>query len=88
MGRNVFDVREQMRQQNLKESAAAPEQGPVAVQPAGLELKPRKRKKQTYTVYLDRDLMGRVQRLAERKDVAASAVIEACVKIALEQLEN
>lgn len=64
------------------EATAAP---PLAV---AIELEPRRRRKKTFTVYLDKDLMERVQRLAKQKDVAASAVIEACVKIALEQLES
>lgn len=53
-----------------------------------LSLYARRRTRQTYTVYLDKELMGRVQRLAKQKDVAASAVIEACVKMSLNQLEG
>lgn len=84
---NSFEVRENARQQHLKERS---EPAPAAETPAAavLELGARKRRKQTYTVYLDKELMGRVQRLAKQKDVAASAVIEVCIKMALEQLEG
>lgn len=84
---NSFEIRENARQQHLKER---PEPAPAVGTsvPAGLELEARKRRKQTYTVYLDKDLMGRVQRLAKQRGVAASAVIEACVKLALEQMEG
>lgn len=87
MGDNPFKLQERTREQHLKErlepvAAAAPPRA------GKLELEARKRRKQTYTVYLDKELMGRVQRLAKQKDVAASTVIEACVKLSLEQLEG
>lgn len=90
MRENPFKIQARVREQNLKER---PESQPAetAALPAPGEiigLEPRRRRKQTFTVYLDKELMGRVQRLAKQKDVAASAVIEACVKMALEQLEN
>lgn len=88
---NSFEVRENARQQHLKERPAAPaaaEAATVPAKPAGLVLEPKKRRKQTYTVYLDKELMGRVQRAAQQKDVATSTVIEVCISIALDQLEG
>lgn len=87
---NSFEVRENARQQHLKErpAPAAAESASVPPTPTALALKPKKRRKQTYTVYLDRELMGRVQRVAQQKDVAASAVIEVCISIAIDQLEG
>lgn len=84
-----FEVKQQQRQQHLKERpeppAAEAPAGPA--RSVGLELESRKRRKQTYTVYLDKALMGRVQRMAKEKGVAVSVVIEACIKMALAQLE-
>lgn len=90
MGTNSFEVRQNYRQQTLKErpEPSAEETRSIPVRRGGLEIEAKKRRKQTYTVYLDRELMGRVQRLAKQKDVAASAVIEACVKLALDQMEG
>lgn len=88
---NSFELRDNVRQQHLKERTERSAPATTEVSSAlagGVELTARKRRKQTYTVYLDKDLMGRVQRLAKQKNVAASAVIEACVKIALKQLEE
>lgn len=85
---NSFDLRDNVRQQHLKEHPATAETASAPARPGVLELEAKKRRKQTYTVYLDKDLMGRVQRLAKQKDVAASAVIEACVKMSLDQLEG
>lgn len=82
-----FEVKAEQREQNLKELPELP----VSSAPSRsgkLELEARKRRRQTYTVYLDKELMSRVQRLAKQKDVAASTVIEACVKMGLEQLEG
>lgn len=84
-----FEIGREQREQHLKErpdAVTAPKSASASV--GLLELEARKRKKQTYTVYLDKELMSRVQRLARQKDVAASAVIEACIKMALEQLEG
>lgn len=87
MGDNPFKIQERMREQHLKERPE-PAASAAPVGPAKLELEARKRRKQTYTVYLDKELMGLVQSLAKQKDVAASTVIEACIKISLEQLEG
>lgn len=84
-----FEIGREQREQHLKErpdAVTAPKSASASASP--LELETRKRKKQTYTVYLDKELMSRVQRLAKQKDVAASAVIEACVKMSLERLEG
>lgn len=88
---NSFELRDNARQQHLKERPEPPVSeigGRSQATPEVPKLESRKRRKQTYTVYLDRDLMDRVQRLARKKDVAASAVIEACVKMSLEKLEG
>lgn len=86
---NSFELRENARQQHMKErpEPMPPETPGVPAGRAALKLETRKRRKQTYTVYLDKELMGRVQRLAKQKDVATSVVIETCVKMSLEQLE-
>lgn len=84
-----FDTRREFRQQQLKEPVEQPSSAPAAGEKGDvLELAAKKRTKQTYTVYLDRELMARVQRLAKQRGVAASAVIEACIKNTLEQLEG
>lgn len=85
---NPFKIQERMREQHLKERPASSEAASTPDHHGVLELKARKRRKQTYTVYLDKELMARVQRLARQKDVAASAVIEACIQMSLEQLEG
>lgn len=88
---NSFELRENARQQHMKERPeppAAESGGNSPSSPEVPKLEARKRRKQTYTVYLDKDLMDRVQRLARQRGVAASAVIETCVKMALEQLEQ
>lgn len=88
---NAFEVRSEMRQQKLKEqseTAPAVLSEPEGVKSDSLGLSARKRTRQSYTVYLDRNLMDRVRQMAKQRDVAPSAVLEACVKLALEQLEG
>lgn len=89
---NPFNLQTRMRTQNLKElqdlMLQEEEIVPAQVTAFTVDLKPRIRKKKTYTVYLDIELMERVQRLAKQKGVAYSVVVEACVKMALEQLES
>lgn len=89
MSKNPFEVQQNLRQQQLKERpqpelTVSAERG--ADDPLGLSA--RKRTRQTYTVYLERDLMTHVQRVAKQRGVSASAVIEVCVKKTLEQLEG
>ena len=84
-----FEVSREQREQHLKERQPAPPERPTQLENADpLDLAARKRTRQTYTVYLDRELMGRAQRVAKQRGVSASAVVEACMKKALEQLEG
>lgn len=87
MGANAFEVRDQMRQQNLKERPEPPADGtPVRPDNTGLPA-PKPRRKQC-SLYLDVEMMDRVKRVARQRGVTIGAVIEACVKMSLEQLER
>lgn len=91
MGTNSFQARENMRQQNLKVPASASQPADVARGPGrsdsvGLPA-PRPKRKQC-SLYLDQDMMERVKRVARQRGVAIGAVIEACVKMSLNQLEG
>lgn len=81
---NPFEIRREMRQQNLKEQAAET----PAEQDDVLSLTAKKRSRQSYTVYLERDLMARVKQVAMQRGVPVSAVVEACLKNTLDSLER
>lgn len=83
-----FEISREQREQHMKERPEHAATETPSASAGALELAARKRRKQTYTVYLDKELMGRVQRLAKQKDVAASVVIETCIKMSLEKLEQ
>lgn len=87
MGTNAFEVRDQMRQQHLKERTEPPAAGAPA-QPGGVGLPEPKPKRRQCSLYLDVEMMERVKRAARKRGVTIGAVIEACVKMSLDQLEN
>lgn len=84
---NSFEVRENARQQNLKERPAA-EAASAPDRPGGVGLPEPKPKRKQCSLYLDMDMMDQVKRVARKRGVTIGAVIEACVKISLEQLER
>lgn len=51
-------------------------------------LPPPKPKRKPCTLYLEEEMMDRVRRLAKQRGVPIGAVIEACVKLSLEQMEE
>ena len=83
---NSFEVRENARQQHLKERPAAEAAGAPA-RPGGVGLPEPKPKRGQCSLYLDVEMMERVKRVARKRGVTIGAVIEACVKMALDQLE-
>lgn len=83
-----FLMRENAIKHQRAEAPAPPPQAQAEeVTGPALKLAAKKRTKQTYTVYLDKSLMGRVKRVAERNGVPSSAVIEACLNATLPQME-
>lgn len=54
----------------------------------GLSLPAPKPKRKQCSLYLDAEMMEQVKRVARRRGVAIGAVIEACVRLALEQMEG
>lgn len=88
MADNPFKVQSQLREQHLKkplepavETVAPGHSGSVGLPP------PKPRRKQC-GLYLDVQMMDKVKQVAQRRGVSIGAVIEACVKIALERLEE
>lgn len=82
-----FEISREQREQHLKERPAPPPEPADQDQGAGLLPAPKPKRKQC-SLYLDVDMMARVKRVAKQRDVTIGAVIEACVKMALEQLEQ
>lgn len=89
MKSNSFQARENMRQQNLKMPIEPPAAAPPveAGQGKGYALPAPKPKRKQCSLYLDVEMMETVKRVARQRGVTIGAVIEACVKIALDQLE-
>lgn len=87
MGDNPFKLQERMREQHLKER---PEPQEVTGQdrPGSVGLPAPKPRRKQCSLYLDMEMMERVKRIARKRGVTIGAVIEACVKIALDQLEG
>lgn len=68
---------------------APPQEPDRAVQRSGgLTLPAPKPKRKQCSLYLSEDMMERVRRIARQQGVTIGAVIEACVKTALEQMEE
>lgn len=89
MGKNAFEVREQMRQQNLKrEPEPALEVSADHNRPGPVGLPAPKPKRKQCSLYLDLEMMERVKRVARARGVPIGAVIEACVKMSLDQMEG
>lgn len=83
MSGNSFDLRENMRQQNLRERP----QDPAPDRPGGVGLPEPKPKRKQCSLYLDVKMVDQVKQVARKRGVTIGAVIEACVKMSLEQLE-
>lgn len=83
MGDNPFKLQERMREQNHPELPAAG----APARPGGVGLPEPKPKRGQCSLYLDVEMMERVKRVARKRSVTIGAVIEACVKMALDQLE-
>lgn len=71
----------------LKQKPRASEQT-RNVQHSGLTLPAPKPKRKQCSLYLSEDMMERVRRIARQQGVTIGAVIEACVKTALEHMEE
>lgn len=79
----------QQNKLNLKERPAAePGRRSSAPAPGGVDLPAPKPKRKPFSLYLDTEMMDRVKQVARHRGVTIGAVIEACVKMALEQLEG
>lgn len=79
---NPFEASRNARQQNLEPAQESERKtGEVGL------LAPKPTRKQ-YSVYMDVELMEQIRRVARRRGVTIGAVIEACVKLALEELEG
>lgn len=55
---------------------------------SGLPLPAPKPKRKQCSLYLDTDMMDRVRRIAKKQGITIGAVIESCVKIALEKIDK
>lgn len=86
MGDNPFKLQERMREQNHPERPEPLAAGAPA-RPGGVGLPEPKPKRGQCSLYLDVEMMERVKRVARKRGVTIGAVIEACVKMALDQLE-
>lgn len=86
MSGNSFELRQNYRQQHLKEQPE-PSAASAPARPGGVGLPVPKPKRKQCSLYLDMEMMDRVKRVARQRGVTIGAVIEACVKLALEQLE-
>lgn len=79
----------QQNKLNLKERPAAePGRRISAPVPGGVDLPAPKPKRKACSLYLDTEMMDCVKHVARQRGVPIGAVIEACVKMALEQLEG
>lgn len=56
--------------------------------PAGPKLPEPKPVRKQYSIYVSTDMMERVKRVAQQRKVTIGAVVEACISIALDQLEE
>lgn len=90
MGKNAFELRDQMRQQNYRERPEPPAAEVVGtlVRPDSVGLPAPKPRRKQCSLYLDVEMMDRVKRVARQRGVTIGAVIESCVKMSLEQLEG
>lgn len=87
MSGNSFELRQNYRQQHLKEHLEPTAVSvPAETGPVGLPA-PKPKRKQC-SLYLDTELMDQVKRVAHRRNVTIGAVIETCVKMSLEKLEQ
>lgn len=92
---NSFEVRENARQQHLKER---PEPRPDLQQelssvpakkePIVAQLPTARKKGKAYNLYIDREVMERVTALSTSRGVSVSSVVSALLRIALEQMEG
>lgn len=89
MGDNPFKLQERMREQHMEERPVAePERRISAPVPGNVDLPAPKPKRKACSLYLDTEMMDRVKHVARQRGVPIGAVIETCVKMALEQLEG
>lgn len=88
MGDNPFKLQERMREQHLKERPEPAETVSVQDRPGSVGLPVPKPRRKQCSLYLDMEMMERVKRIARKRGVTIGAVIEACVKMALDQLEG
>lgn len=84
-----FEISKEQREQHMKERPAAESGRPLSAPvPGGAALPAPKPKRKPCSLYLDTEMMNRVKHVARQRGVPIGAVIEACVKMALEQLEG
>lgn len=90
MGDNPFKIQERMREQHLKPRTepTSTEMSSTSGRPGGVGLPAPKPKRKQCSLYLEVEMMDHVKRVARQRGVTIGAVIEACVKIGLEQLEG
>lgn len=73
----------------LKPKETQPEPAiPGPQQSGGLSLPTPKPKRKQCSLYLEADMMDRIRRVAKKHGVTIAAVVETCVKAAIDQLEE
>lgn len=87
MSGNSFELRQNYRQQHLKEQIELPVSSDSA-HTVKVALPPPKPKRKQCSLYLDLEMMDRVKSVARQRGVTIGAVIEACVKMSLDRLEG
>lgn len=95
MSTNAFEIRDQLRQQNLKERPEPrpdfqQELAPVPTkkEPIVDQLPTARKKGKAYNLYIDREVMERVTALSTSRGVSVSSMVSALLRIALEQMEG
>lgn len=87
MSGNSFEMRQNYRQQHLKEQPELPASS-VSSRSGGVGLPAPKPKRKQCSLYLDMEMMDRVKRVARQRGVTIGAVIETCVNMSLDQMEG
>lgn len=87
MGDNPFKLQERARENYMKDFSDQPAASAPA-RHSGMGFPAPKPKRKQCSLYLDMEMMDRVKRVARQRGVTIGAVIEACVKMSLEQLEG
>lgn len=87
MSGNSFELRQNYRQQHLKEQID-PSVSSDSVHKPKVALPLPKPKRKQCSLYLDLEMVDRVKFVAQQRGVTIGSVIETCVKMSLDQLEG